>query len=175
MLPFLAAAGKVMPKGNVLKKAGLAVGIVALVGVGVYYYKKKQSEKNVEEASKAYGTNTTKGKAVEYAGLFKTALNSGWFGMTENEEALYSAAIKMHQNSVSFGDVSTAYKQLYNEDLLPKINKLLSAEEQAIFNNAINGKYKTVAETSTKTSAAQTAWTVAKITNPLLNVVDLFK
>ncbi len=161
MLPLFASAAGKLTQGDTMKKVGLAVGVVVIAGVGLYAlnnYKKKQ---NVQSASNKFADGSKEGLAVQYAGLIRSALYSGWFGATEDEKALYSTAIKMHDNNVSFKLVADAYRKLYNEELLVKINKLLEPGELETFNNALNGKYRHV---------SSSVVTALKATNPIFNL-----
>ncbi len=163
MMPLLANATSKLTQGDTLKKASLALGVVALGGVGIWAYNNYQKKQKTQAASNKYGDGSKEGLAVQYAGLMKSALYSGWFGWAEDEKSIYATAIKMHKNKVSFKQVANAYRQLYNDELLVRLNKNLKPEELEKFNNALNGKYKPVPK--------QSAWvTAAKVTNPWLNL-----
>ena len=108
-----------------------------------YYgqYNKWQKKQSAISASNKYSNGSKEGLAVQYAGLMYSALHAGWFSMTEDEKALYSAAINMHQNGVSFALVADSYRKLYQKELLSELNRLLSPKELETFNNALSGKY----------------------------------
>jgi len=136
MIPVAAAAVVSNPK--FLKSAGLVIGGVILIGGAYYAYTQWSKKREAVKASNVYSNSSNEGLAVQYAGLMHSALNSGWFGLTEDEEAIYKTAQKIYKAGLKFGDVANAYRKLYNEELLTKINKHLSPDELEIFNKAIN-------------------------------------
>ncbi len=138
MIPLLATAAN----GDTMKKVGLAVGAGAVIITGYFVYKSWAKKNNTKKAASKYGDGSKEGMAVEYAGMMYSALHSGLFNMTEDEEAVYTTAAKMHENNVSMKLVGDAYRDLYNAELVTELNRLLSVEELEIMNNAYNGKYK---------------------------------
>ncbi len=163
MIPLVASAASSITKGDTMKKAGIAIGIVAIAGVGIWAYSNYSKKQKIQAASNTYSSGSKEGLAVQYAGLFRASMYSGWFGASEDEKAIYATAIKMHENKVSFKQVADAYRQLYGDELLVKINKLLNPEEQDIFTRALDGKYKPVSNTGMMLTAA-------KVINPWFNI-----
>ena len=129
MIPLLAAA----TQGGTLKKAGIVIGAVALLGVGIWYYNKQQKEKDYVNAEKNFGRKTKDGIAVQLAALLETAMD----GMGTNEAAMYGVAKDIARynkiNGLVFGDVAAAYRKLYNDDLLKEINSELNSPELKLF------------------------------------------
>lgn len=129
MIPLLAAA----TKGDTLKKAGLILGAVTVLGVGIWYFNKQQKKRDYVDAEKNYGQNTKNGLAVSLASRLKTAMS----GMGTNEAAMYDVARSIAQynksNGLVFGDVAAAYRKLYNDDLLKEINSELNSPELKLF------------------------------------------
>ncbi len=138
MIPLLATA----TQGDTMKKVGLAVGAGAVIITGYFVYKSWNKKNNIKTTASKYGDGSKEGQAVELAGLMYSALHSGWFNMTEDEEAIYTTAAKMHESGISMKLVGDAYRKLYNTELVTELNRLLSPDELVIMNNALNGKYK---------------------------------
>ncbi len=163
MIPLLAAG----VKGDTMKKAGLVVGGIAVLGLSYWAYSRYVKKANIKQAAQKYGDGSKEGQAVEYAGMIYSALHSGLFNMTENEKAIYSTALQMHKNGVSMKQVGDAYRKLYQKELVVELNRLLDPDELVIFNNALNGNYQAISTTS---SVLKTAASV----NPLLTPLTWF-
>lgn len=163
MVPFLAAA----TNGDTMKKVGIGLGVVAALGVGYWAYNSYKKKANVKNAAQKFGDGSPEGKAVEYAGLMYAALHSGMFSWAEDEKALYSTALAMHQNGISMKLVGDAYRKLYNKELITELNRLLKPEELTIFNNALSGKYQPLSKT-------QSLLKTASYVNPMLTPLTWF-
>lgn len=129
MIPLLAAAGS----GKFLKNAGLIIGGVAVIGVGWYMLKKYNKEKDYQATERKLGDGSKTGVAVQLASRLYTAMK-GW-GTNENEMFQVAKEIRANnpKNGLTFGDVSSAFRKLYNDDLLKWINKELNSEELRLF------------------------------------------
>lgn len=162
MMPIIAAA----TKGDTLKKAGIVIGGIAVLGLSYWAYTKYVKKANIKQAASKYGDGSKEGQAVEYAGVIYSALHSGWFNMTEDEKAIYSTALEMNKSGVSMKMVGDAYRKLYQKELVVELNRLLDPDELAVFNNALNGNYKPVSS-----STSSVLKTGSKIAFPILNLI----
>jgi hypothetical protein len=129
MIPALALAAN----GNLIKNAALIIGGVAVLGVGVYMLKKYSKDKDYQEAEKKLGDGSKEGVAVQLASRLYTAMK-GW---GTNEEAMFDVAKQISSykavNGLTFGDVASAFKKLYNDELLKWVNSELNSKDLAQF------------------------------------------
>lgn len=134
MIPFV---GSALAKSDGIKKAALIIGGVTILGVGYFVIskrlKKQKVEQNYQAMEKQIGVNTPDGKAAGYA----TALFSAMDGWGTNEKIIWETLKKMKANGILFATVANAYRMLYNEDLLKRIQKELSAKEYVQFQEVI--------------------------------------
>jgi len=129
MVPLIAAA----TNGKFVKNAALIIGGVAVLGVGWYMLKKYNKEKVYQATERKLGDGSKEGIAVQLASRIYTAMK-GW---GTNEKAMFDVAKLIRannpKNGLTFGDVSAAFRKLYNDDLLKWINKELNSEELRLF------------------------------------------
>lgn len=135
MIPALALAAN----GKTIRNAALIIGGVIVLGTGIYFLKKYNKEKDYQEAEKKLGDGSKEGVAVQLASRLYTAMK-GW---GTNETTMFEVAKQIASlkpvNGLTFGDVASAFKKLYNEDLLKWINSELNSSDLATFQ-----KYLTV-------------------------------
>ncbi len=129
MIPILAAA----TKGNLIRNTALVIGGATVLGIGWYMWKKHNREKEYQAAERKLGDGSKEGIAVQLASRLYTAMK-GW---GTNEAAMFDVAKLINangpKNGLTFGDVSSAFKRLYNKNLLAWINKELNSEELRLF------------------------------------------
>jgi hypothetical protein len=96
-------------------------------------WKKYNQKKEYEATERKLGDGSKEGVAVQLASRIYTAMK-GW---GTNENAMFEVAKLISsnhaKNGLSFGDVSAAFRKLYNDDLLKWINTELNSEELRLF------------------------------------------
>lgn len=134
MIPLAAMPGA----SKIIKNGALILGGVIVLGVGIYALKKYTKGVDYKQAEKKLGDGSKEGLAVQIASQLYTAMK-GW---GTNEKAMYDAAQQIARskpiNGLTFGDVASAFKKLYNEELLKWINSELDSKELALFNKYLN-------------------------------------
>lgn len=147
MLPALAAKKLAQSKGlAVAAHYAMNYGFFAIIAIGAFWLIKKLVNTLQKNGYlKAFGTDTAKGRSVEFAQRLYSAMISGpewfndWFGDGTNYKQIYAIAHEINKDTeISLNDVSTAYKRLYNRDLAIDLNKELNSTEFAEFSRIVN-------------------------------------
>lgn len=143
MIPALVTAK--IAKSNALAVAS-RFGIFTLIVVGAYLLVRKlvrSIQKNGYMSS--FGTETAKGRSVQYATQLYSAMFSGpewlsdWFGDGTDEKAILATAQEIYNDrEVNLSLVQTAYKSLYNRELVTDLQKDLDSKYFAKFRSIVN-------------------------------------
>lgn len=147
MLPALAAKKIAQSKGLALAgHYAMTYGFFAIIALGAYWLIKKlvnTLQKN--SYLNSFGTNSAKGRSVQYAQRMYSAMISGpewWndvFGDGTNYQQIYAIAHEINKDpDIDLNAVSDAYKRLYNRDLAIDLNKELSSSEFSQFSKIVN-------------------------------------
>ncbi|MEN7547824.1 hypothetical protein AAG747_07885 [Rapidithrix thailandica] len=132
-----AAKGVVEGIPPLVWKALLGAGVVF---VGYQVVRKVQKREQEKKFDRAYGSDTTLGRAAVYASRYYSAMwENDFFGWSEDEEELFGTTRDMAQAGVSFGEVTEAYRMRYGKDLLKNIQSALSPSEFGKFRQLLAG------------------------------------
>ena len=143
MIPALIATK--VAKSNALAVAS-RFGFFTLLVIGAYLLVRKlvkSIQKNGYMSS--FGTDTSKGRAVQYATQLYSAMFSGpeWlsdlFGDGTDEKAILSTAQEIYNDKeVTLATVQSAYKTLYSRELIMDLQKEMDSGYFAKFRKILN-------------------------------------
>ncbi|MEM1134237.1 MAG: hypothetical protein AAGI07_00250 [Bacteroidota bacterium] len=115
--------------------------MLLLTGVGVAGYlliKKGIHQAKSHAISNQFSSNDKNGMAARFAiRLFQAMFENDFFGLTEDEAAIFQVAKEMKAQNISFGLVAKKYKDKYRRDLLKNIQSALSPQEFDNFQNIL--------------------------------------
>lgn len=156
MLPVIAskAMSSLAAGGTVAKilKAGF---YIATLGVGYLLFKRILRKSTQNKTASKFGDDSKNGRAVGYATQFYQAFFTTyeWFskivGDGTDYKAVMATADQIHADKgVSFKDVSSTYKKLFNRNLLLDLKDELDSTEFGEFSKAIKSGLGSIAVTS---------------------------
>lgn len=143
MLPAIVASKAA--KSNALVVAS-QFGIFTLVLVGAFLLIRRLIRGFQKDGyMNSFGTNTNKGRSVQYATQLYQAMISapGWFndffGDGTDEKRIFSTAHEINQDKeVQLLDVQQAYKTMYNRDLIMDLQNELDSADFEKFRRILN-------------------------------------
>lgn len=137
----------------------LALGLLG--GGGFYFGRKFWIDYQRSKATEDLANNPNAQKVLE----FYNALHTGPFGWTEDEEKIIATAFTVPKDQ--WANVVKSYKTIYGEDLVIKINEIMTPEQLTRFNGALNKTYNP----NTDPAANQPSNTEKAVTTVVLNTL----